>query len=90
MLLGSDVIMERVVQSIHVVIGDWSEYTSLYLGNGSLASLHFTDRFFMDEHLTCTRTQKDFIAKKTRAIQYQVFDEHKATQPQFRSGAWMP
>jgi hypothetical protein len=62
----SDVIMERVVQSMHVVLGDWSGYTSLSLGNGSLASLHFTDRFFTDEHLTRTCTQKDFIAKKTR------------------------
>ena len=62
----SDVIMERVVHSIHVVLGDWSGYTSLSLDNGSFASLHFTDRFFTDEHLTRTRTQQDLMAKKTR------------------------
>jgi hypothetical protein len=62
----SDVIMERVVHSIHVVLGDWSGYTSLSLDNGSLASLHFTDRFFTDEHLTRTRNQQEFMVKKTR------------------------
>ena len=41
----SDVIMERVVHSIHVVLGDWSGYTSMFLDNRSLASLHFTERF---------------------------------------------
>ena len=53
----SDVIMERVVSSIHVVLGDWHEYTSLTLG---------ADRFFTDEHLTCTCTQQDLLAKQTR------------------------
>jgi hypothetical protein len=62
----SDVIMERVVHSIHVVLGDWSGYMSLSLDNGSFACLHFTDRFFTDEHLTRTRTQQDLMAKKTR------------------------
>jgi hypothetical protein len=61
----SDVIMERVVHSIHVVLGDWSGYMSLSLDNGSFACLHFTDRFFTDEHLTRTRTQQDLMAKKT-------------------------
>ena len=62
----SDVIMERVVHSIHVVLGDWSGYRSFSLDNGSLASLHFTDSFFTDEHLTRTRNQQEFMVKKTR------------------------
>ena len=62
----SDVIMERVVNSIHVVLGDWHGYTSLTLGDDSNASLHYTGRFFMDEHLTRTRTQQDLLANKTR------------------------
>ena len=62
----SDVIMEHVVNSIHVVLGDWHGYTSLTLGDDWNASLRYTGSFFMDEPLTRTRTQQDLLAKKTR------------------------
>jgi hypothetical protein len=61
----SDVIMERFVDSIHVVLGDLHGDTSLTLGNDWNTSLRYTGRFFMDEHLTRTRNQQDFLAKKT-------------------------
>jgi hypothetical protein len=52
-----DVIIERVVCSIHVVLGDW---------NGDMSLGHFThETFFTDEHLTRTCNQKILLAQKT-------------------------
>jgi len=61
----SDVIMERVVNSIHVVLGDWYGYTSLTIGDGDWNFCsHYTGRFFTDERLTRTRFQKYMLDMK--------------------------
>ena len=50
----SDVIMERVVNSIHVVLGNWQRW------------LCFSDKFFTDEHLPCI--SQDQLAKQTHCF----------------------
>jgi len=64
----SDVIMKRVVNSIHVVLGDWYGYMSLTIGDGDWNFRScYTGSFFTDKHLTRTCFQQYMLdIKKSR------------------------
>jgi len=74
----SDVIMKRVVNSIHVVLGDWYGYTSLTIGDGDWNFCsRYTGSFFTDEHLTRTRFQQYMLDLKTACFNTMYSSDNK-------------